>query len=169
MLDEKDLQAIAGLLKVSENSLNERIDRVENSLNERIDRVESSLNERIDRVENSIEEVKSSLNERIDRVENSIEEVKSSLNERIDRVESSIEEVRGSLNEKIDRVERTLLDETDRVWKNFGKQFTQIQKNNEDFQQYYRIVKLENDNTALLLRRMDDLSSKIAELQMKIA
>ena len=151
MLDEKDLQAIAGLLKVSENSLNERIDRVENSLNERIDRVESSLNERIDRVENSIEEVK------------------SSLNERIDRVESSIEEVRGSLNEKIDRVERTLLDETDRVWKNFGKQFTQIQKNNEDFQQYYRIVKLENDNTALLLRRMDDLSSKIAELQMKIA
>ena len=73
------------------------------------------------------------------------------------------------MNEKVDKVENSLLDEMDRVQNNFGKQFVQVQKSNEEFQQYYRIVRLEKDNTALLLKRMDDLAGKIAELQMKIA
>lgn len=44
-----------------------------------------------------------------------------------------------------------------------------VQKNLEELNQYYRITKLENDNTAMLLKMTDDLSRRIGELEKRTA
>lgn len=39
----------------------------------------------------------------------------------------------------------------------------------EELNQYYRITKLENDNTTLLLKMIDELSRRVEELEKKTA
>lgn len=44
-----------------------------------------------------------------------------------------------------------------------------VRKNLEELNQHYRITKLENDNTAMLLKMIDDLSRRIGELEKRTA
>lgn len=48
-------------------------------------------------------------------------------------------------------------------------QINAIQKNLDELAQYYRITKLERDNTALLLKMIDELSKRIEVLEKKTA
>ena len=45
----------------------------------------------------------------------------------------------------------------------------EVQKNLDELSQYYRITKLENDNTALLLKMIDELSKRVEVLEKKTA
>ena len=127
--------------------LNTRIDEVEKNLNARIDEVERTLNARIDEVEKT-------LNTRVD-------EVKEELNTRIKEVETS-------LNEKIFATERLLLDEMERNYKHFEAKYEKLETQSEELCQYYRIVKLESDNTTIVLRLIDDLSKQNEELKKRV-
>lgn len=59
---------------------------------------------------------------------------------------------------EIERVQNILQDKIDRV-----------QKNMDELNQFYRINKLENDNTSILLKMIDDLSKRVAELEKRSA
>lgn len=44
-----------------------------------------------------------------------------------------------------------------------------IEENIEELKQYYKITKLENENTTLLLQMIRDLKAEVDELKQKIA
>lgn len=49
------------------------------------------------------------------------------------------------------------------------RKIEKVQKNLDELNQYYRITKLENDNTALLLKMIDELSRRVEKLEKRTA
>ena len=78
-------------------------------------------------------------------------------------------EIRLELDRRITESENMILNELDRVQERFDTKFTRKEKNLEEIQQYYRIDRLENDNTTLLLKLHDDIQKRVAELERKTA
>ena len=44
-----------------------------------------------------------------------------------------------------------------------------VKENLEELRQYYKITKLENDNTAILLKMIEELARRVEELEKKSA
>lgn len=79
--------------------------------------------------------------------------------------------------------ENNLLDEISRTYNYLDAKIEKLQKNVEEITQYYRIKKLEDDNTSILLeltkemnkqienmnRRIENLNRRIENLEKKIA
>ena len=67
--------------------------------------------------------------------------------------------------------ENLLLKEADRIQISLEDKIGAVQKNLEELEQYYRITKLENDNdnTALLLKMIDELSKRVEALERRAA
>lgn len=77
--------------------------------------------------------------------------------------------VPGIIEEKVSQSENMILDEIDRVQEILQQHIDAVGKNLEELQQYYRITKLENDNTTLLLKMVDELSRRVSELEKRTA
>lgn len=73
------------------------------------------------------------------------------------------------VNNRAEKTENLLLDELSRTRSILDKKIDAVQKNMEELSQYYRITKLENDNTSLLLQMINDLRKEVDELKRKIA
>ena len=73
------------------------------------------------------------------------------------------------IDSRITESENLLLKEVDRVQINLESKISVVQRNLEELSQYYRITKLENDNTALLLKMIDELSKRVEELEKRTA
>lgn len=73
------------------------------------------------------------------------------------------------MDEKLTHSENLILNELDRVQEHLESDVQKVQKNLEELQQYYKIAKLENDNTSLLLKMYNDMQKEIAELKARIA
>lgn len=69
------------------------------------------------------------------------------------------------IDERAIKTEKLLLDEIERTRGVLEKQIETVQKNLNEISQYYRITKLENDNTTLLLKLSDELSKSVTELE----
>lgn len=65
--------------------------------------------------------------------------------------------------------ENLILEEMERTRNILEKHINKVQKNLDELNQYYRITKLENDNTALLLKMIDELTRRVEELEKKSA
>ncbi len=92
---------------------------------------------------------------------------------RVVQIEKSID-VRVAQTEKlidarVAQTENLLLDELSRTRSILEKKIETVQKNTEELSQYYRITKLESDNTSLLLQMINDLRKEFEELRQKIA
>lgn len=83
--------------------------------------------------------------------------------------QKDLDAIRAIMKEEIAKSENLVLDELDRVQVSLERKMEAVKKNIEELNQYYRITKLENDNTALLLKLIDELSKKVEELEKKIA
>ena len=70
---------------------------------------------------------------------------------------------------KIDETESLLLDEIGRTQSYLEKQISEVKKNIDELNQYYRITRLENDNTTLLLKMIESLQKDVEELKKKTA
>ena len=70
---------------------------------------------------------------------------------------------------KLTKSENLILQETERTRNILEKRIDQIQKNLDELNQYYRITKLENDNTALLLKMIEKLEKRVEDLEKKTA
>lgn len=83
--------------------------------------------------------------------------------------DKDIEAIAKIINTRADKTEKILLDELERTRNGLAHQIETVKKNLEEINQYYRITKLENDNTALLLKMIDELSKRVAELEKRTA
>lgn len=83
--------------------------------------------------------------------------------------QKDLDAIRAVMKEEIAESENLILQELDRVQISVESKMRAIQKNLDELNQYYRITKLENDNTALLLKIIDELSKKVEALEKKIA
>lgn len=70
---------------------------------------------------------------------------------------------------RAERTENLLLDEIGRTQTYLEKQINEVKKNMDELSQYYRITKLESDNTALLLKMIDQLNKRVEELEKRTA
>jgi hypothetical protein len=84
----------------------------------------------------------------------------------LDILQKMIENI---VDSRIAESENLILKELDRVQISLENKINTVQKNLEELNQYYRITKLENDNTALLLKMIDELSKRVEELEKKTA
>ena len=73
------------------------------------------------------------------------------------------------IDERLSKTENFMLDEIGRTQVYLENKINKVQKNLEELNQYYRITKLENDNTVLLLKMIDELSKRVEELEKKTA
>ena len=73
------------------------------------------------------------------------------------------------IDERLSKTENFMLDEIGRTQVYLENKINKVQKNLEELNQYYRITKLENDNTTLLLKMIDELSKRVEELEKKTA
>ena len=89
--------------------------------------------------------------------------MESVIDERMPKVIESV------IDERLSKTENFMLDEIGRTQVYLENKINKVQKNLEELNQYYRITKLENANTALLLKMIDELSKRVEELEKKTA
>ena len=80
------------------------------------------------------------------------------VDERITDTENRLLE---EMDERISTSENLLLEEMERTRSILDNKISKVQKNLDELAQYYRITKLENDNTALLLKLIDELARRV--------
>lgn len=84
-------------------------------------------------------------------------------------IESSAKKTEKQIESSAEKTEKLLLDEMVRTQGYFAKEIEILKKNMEELKQYYKIDKLENNNTAILLQMIQDLRKDFEELKKKTA
>lgn len=79
------------------------------------------------------------------------------------------ESILEKVDKKIVKSESLVLDEIERTRSYLEKHIEKVEKNLDELNQYYQITKLESDNTALLLKLIDDLSKRVEKLEKRTA
>lgn len=86
-----------------------------------------------------------------------------------EEIGGSEDRILANVREELRKGENLILEEMDKMQINFVKKIDELHRNLDELNQYYRITKLENDNTALLLKMVEELSRRITELEKKTA
>lgn len=73
------------------------------------------------------------------------------------------------VDDKITKSEVFVLDEIERTRNVLEKRLDKLQQNLDELNQYYRIIKLEDNNIELLLKMNDELSKRVEKLEKKTA
>ena len=146
MLDQKDLELLQNLMQevVKESEQN-----ILNSVDKKIAASEQNVISTVDK-----------------KIAASERNVISSVDKKIIASERNILSV---MDEKLSRSENMILNELDRVQAHLEGDLEKVQKNLEELKQFYKIDKLETDNTSLLLKMYNDMQKEIAEIKTKIA
>ena len=146
MLDQKDLELLQNLMQevVKESEQN-----ILNSVDKKIAASEQNVISTVDK-----------------KIVASERNVISSVDKKIAASERKILSV---MDEKLSRSENMILNELDRVQAHLEGDLEKVQKNLEELKQFYKIDKLETDNTSLLLKMYNDMQKEIAEIKTKIA
>ncbi len=77
------------------------------------------------------------------------------------RFQESENKIIAEMDARFRESENMILEDLDRVHINLGNRIDKVQKNLDELNQYYRITKLENDNTAILLKMIQDQDKTI--------
>lgn len=70
---------------------------------------------------------------------------------------------------QLTKSENPILDGVRRTRKILEEKIEKVEKNLEELEQYYRITRLESDNTSLLLQLVTELQKRVTELEKKLA
>ncbi|MCJ8020985.1 hypothetical protein MUY40_29055 [Blautia sp. NSJ-159] len=79
------------------------------------------------------------------------------------------EKVLKSIADLLNSQTNMILNELDNVQLRLTDKMNRLESNMDELKQYYRINKLENENTSLLLQMIKDLQKEVEELKKKIA
>ena len=79
------------------------------------------------------------------------------------KMDARFQEMDSKIDTRFQESENMILEELDRVQINLEKRIDKVQKNLDELNQYYRITKLENDNTAILLKMIQDQDKTIQD------
>lgn len=87
--------------------------------------------------------------------------------------QNDLELIRSIMKEEINtrakKTENLLLDEIGRTQVYLDAKIDEVKKNLEELEKYYRITRLEQDNTTLLLKMVTQLQDRVSELEKKTA
>ena len=95
-----------------------------------------------------------------------IEIIRSIMQESEERI---MERVDGKLQRALRETENGLLEEMDRMREILEEKIANVEKKVDNLETYYRITKLENDNTSILLKIVGDLQERVTVLEKKTA
>ncbi len=95
-----------------------------------------------------------------------IEIIRSIMQESEERI---MERVDGKLQRALRETENGLLEEMDRMREILEEKIANVDKKVDNLETYYRITKLENDNTSILLKIVGDLQERVTVLEKKTA
>ena len=99
-----------------------------------------------------------------------LEAIASLLDCKLENNNVSMKEfVREEISTQITRSESFLLEEMERMNKSTNSKIDSLQKKVDNLEQHYRITKLENDNTTILLQMVIRLQEDVEELKRKTA
>ena len=95
----------------------------------------------------------------------------------IEIIRSIMQESEERMTEKFDQklqralreTENGLLEELDRMRESLEEKIANVDKKVDNLETYYRITKLENDNTSILLKIVGDLQERVTVLEKKTA
>ena len=150
MLEQKDIEILKTMIT-------EIVGQSENNMSQKMD-------ERISKSEQNMSLI---MDERISRSEQNMSLI---MNERMNERSLQLREsILQEVDKRISHSENLILNELDRVQEHTKTDFQKLQKSINEIQQYYRIAKLENDNTSLLLKMYSDMQKDIAELKSQTA
>lgn len=82
-------------------------------------------------------------------------------------MKEEIAESEKRMDVKLTKSENLILEEMERTRNILENRIDTVYKNIDELAQYYRITKLENDNTTLLLKMIDELSKRVEELEKR--
>ena len=91
--------------------------------------------------------------------QNDLQAIRAIMQEEIGESEKRIND---KIDTKIAESENLLLEEMDRVQMFLESKINTVKENLEELKQYYKITKLENDTTAILLKMIEELEKKSA-------
>lgn len=91
------------------------------------------------------------------------------LNKVDERISASEESILSKVDERISASENLVLNELDRVQTHLEKEVDEVRENLDEMKQFYRINKLESDNTTLLLQMYNNMQKEIEKIKTKIA
>ena len=157
MLDPKDFEA---LQKMMESVVGARVTESETRMDARIAESEARMDARIAESEARMETMLDA------RIAESEARMETMLDARIAESEARMESM---LTVKIKEAENLLLEEIDRTQTKLENKINLLNENLDKLEQYYRISKLENDNTTVLLKLMEGLAKRVEDLEKKIA
>ena len=171
MLEQKDLKMIKDIVEnVVQNSEDRMISRIHESEGRMESRMESLISESENRMESKMDalisksegRMESKMDALISESEGRMESKMGALiSESEDRMESKMESL-------IHESENMVLGELDRVQVNLGKRIDKVEQNLDELNQYYRIIKLDHDNTAILLKTIGDHEKSIDALSKRV-
>ena len=105
-----------------------------------------------------------------DKIDTKITETEERINDKIDtKITETEERINGKIDSRITESENLLLEEIDRVHMFLESKINTVKENLDELKQYYKITKLENDNTTILLKMIEELSKRVEELEKKSA
>lgn len=95
-----------------------------------------------------------------------IEIIRSIMQESEERIMEKFDQ---KLQRALRETENGLLEEMDRMRESLEEKIANVDKKVDNLETYYRITKLENDNTSILLKIVGDLQERVAVLEKKTA
>lgn len=95
-----------------------------------------------------------------------IEIIRSIMQESEERIMEKFDQ---KLQRALRETENGLLEEMDRVRESLEEKIANVDKKVDNLETYYRITKLENDNTSILLKIVGDLQERVTVLEKKTA
>ena len=173
MLSTEDLQAIKGLFEetvvVRLDQLDGRMERMEGRM-ERMEGRMEQLEGRMEQLEGRVDQ----LNDRMEHLEGRMEQLEGrvdQLNDRMEHLEGCVNQLNGRMEhlegrvDRLDRLERFFMEELERVRSILEKRIDALEEKVSEIAEYYRIRRLEDDNTAILLKLHDELEKRVARLE----
>ena len=150
MLEKNDLKILAGMFNASEERMMKRMDSLENRM--------ESMENRMESMENRMESMENRMNEMDTRLSSRIDELDTRLGSRID-----------SLEVQMKKSEDLFMNEIAKTSGYLETRIDAVQKSVDRVEQYYRADRLENENTATLLKLYIGLREDVDELKERIA
>ena len=95
-----------------------------------------------------------------------IEIIRSIMQESEERIMEKFDQ---KLQRALRETESGLLEEMDRMRESLEEKIANVDKKVDNLETYYRITKLENDNTSILLKIVGDLQERVIVLEKKTA
>lgn len=190
MLEQRDYEQISAILAAAliplqkgleqaiENRAQQTEEKILGVVTERFERIEQRLDvleTRMDALEGRMEILESrmevlekrvdSLESRMDSLEgrvSALEEQTAQLNHRLD---AHIRETQTLIENRALKTEELLLSEIIRVHESMDHRISHVEKELSEIREFYHTVRLDSENSALFLRMINDLDTRVTALE----